>query len=348
MALAVALCATAPLGAQSAKTIVSGAESTLVTGKQRIAAGKAPQHGVARVDSAGTPAARTFSLLYKASDVTARVADTVEYTLEGGAAQKLAVTVEPKAAGVNASAPGGSQATAPTAPKGLDQDTYSEGFKTLFLMFVLAAVLESALASIFNWRPFIDLFNARAVRPLVSFIVALIVVNTFDLDLITRLVNASTKAATQSGASGLILTALVLAGGSSGVNSLLVTLGYREKKTPETATPKPPPTKAWIAVRVTRQRAVASKPVLVHIGAVVAPATLPPLAGTITGTSKKERYYFVSDRGRFPTYGGHEVPAGSVVYVAVVGVDASGAAVTESTGPYTVAGGAIIDLSFEL
>ncbi len=51
----------------------------------------------------------------------------------------------------------------------------------------LAVLLELALAIIFNWRPFIESFSARATRPLVSFGVALAFGVYFNFDAVTGL-----------------------------------------------------------------------------------------------------------------------------------------------------------------
>jgi hypothetical protein len=145
---------------------------------------------------------------------------------------------------------------------------------------------------------------------------------------------------------GTILTALVLAGGSAGVNNLLVALGYREKKTPETVVPKPPQNKAWVAVRLKRKEAVGG--VSVFIGTRPAAGGHPPLVGVIGGRSKPGFRYFLSDPGRFPTYGGHQVPANTEISIDLVGVDNGAQVIQRPWGPVTVADGAIIDLELEL
>jgi hypothetical protein len=226
-------------------------------------------------------------------------------------------------------------------------EVYEQGFKAIFLLFVLAVVLESALAVLFNWRPFVETFNARAVRPLVSFIVALVFVNWFDLDLVTTLVNASTTTVDYKPAlPGLVLTALVLAGGSAGVNNLLVTLGYRQRRTPETVAPKPPATEAWIAVRLLRTPGTTG-PVLVFIGVQPGPApAMPPLVGIIEGSSRPGLRYFLNDPGRYPGYGGHAVPANTAITVRIHRQD--NAEPHDSWGPYVIGGGAIVDLDMTL
>lgn len=195
------------------------------------------------------------------------------------------------------------QDTQTTQDTSKTQESNVDVFKAVSLLLFLAIVIESALAIIFSWRPFVGTFNARAIRPLISFVVSYLFVETFELDLMTTIVDSMTNAHHATSLSGKILTALVLAGGSAGVNNLLVALGYRQKRTPETETPKPPPTQAWIAIRLARQRAIGQ--VQVFVGTPPAAGQRPPLVGIIHGTSKPGIRYFLSDPGRFPGYGGH-------------------------------------------
>jgi len=223
-----------------------------------------------------------------------------------------------------------------------DANVYAGAGQTVFALIALALVLESGLALIFNWRPFVETFNARAVRPLVALVVALIVVFTFNLDLMTALINAvSTQPLAANSSTGLILTAMVIAGGSAGMNSLLVGLGFREVKTPETA-PKPPPTKAWISVRALGKRVKGD--IAVYIGK---DDNGIPRVGTISGSSPSGwRRFFLIDRGRFPHYGGYELdPAGGPYSVALKTADGS---VVGTWKPEKLGPGAIVDLNIAL
>jgi hypothetical protein len=303
-----------------------GKEIKIAEDKLEIKVTKTPSKGTAAVNPpAGSD--QMFKLLYRANDASEKTTDELEYQIGGSPAQKVAISIEPKALEFNSKS---------------SQDI----FKAVFLLFLLATVIESALALIFNWRPFVETFNARAVRPLVSFLVAYLFVETFHLDLMASIVNSTTTAALEPSPMGKALTALVLAGGSAGVNNLLVALGYRQKQTPETAAPKPPTTQAWIAIRLDRKQAVGQ--VQVFLGTPLAPNARPPLVGVIHGSSKPGIRYFFSDPGRFPGYGGHAVPANSDVSIELVGVDTNDQALRQTWGPCAVAGGAIIDLDFKL
>jgi hypothetical protein len=313
----------------SAQSVTSGSEKTLLETKQAIKVTKDPQRGSARIESTGTGADQINKLIYKANDSATKVTDSLEYTLDGAQpTQRMSIDIQPKSE---------------TPPNTGEEQ--SPVLKALLLLFTLAVVLESALALVFNWRPFVETFNSRAVRPIVSFLVAYLFVEIFRLDLVTTIVNASDSGMRLPGTAGRVLTAMVLAGGSAAVNNVLVGLGFRQKRAPETLTPKPPPDKGWISVRVIRQNVAG--PVDVFIGPPpTAPATHPPLATVIRGISNPKWRYFLNDRGRFPGSGGYTVKAGDEIRVDVVGLDQSNQPVTKTWGPYKIAGDAIIDLEF--
>lgn len=224
---------------------------------------------------------------------------------------------------------------------------YSSAFKTLFLLFVVAILLESALAIIFNWRVFLALFDGRGMRTVVSIALALAVVLSFDLDALTDLIKIYSGSDVSKGHSwlGKFITALILAGGSSGVNNILIAFGYRSRKTEEEIAPRPKGTDAWIAVRLARSNAVG--PVLVHIGP--AGANPMPVAGVIIGTSKGPQWwdFFFRDKGRFPGAGGHTVVPG-LYEVWVTGRDSSGKDLITKWGPTAIAERAIVDIEFKL
>lgn len=243
-------------------------------------------------------------------------------------------------------------ATGNSAPPTLTNEAlYPQSFRALFVLFVIATILESGLAVLFNWRPFIQLFDARGIRTVISVLFSWFFVNTFDLDIVTRLINVySDNKDFKVAFPGLFITALVIAGGSSGVNSLLIALGFRSVKTAEQITPRPPADKAWIAVRLIREKAHGS--VLVSIGdPATAPGGVLPVAGTITGKSRQgwvARFFF-RDYGRFPTTGGFAVMPGQPCTVSITGTDVNHAAVGPvAWSPHALAAGAIVDIELRL
>jgi hypothetical protein len=236
----------------------------------------------------------------------------------------------------------------------LTSDGLSAATTTVATLFLLAVLLESALAIIFNWRPFIESFNARATRPLVSFGVSLAFVAYFNFDAVTGLMNAVDKPQPQLPANwfGYLLTAAILAGGSAGVNTILVALGFRDLKTPETASPKLDLTQAWVAVRVLQYKTAGEA--RVQIGEPNAQGDL-PLAGVIRGsvnkTSSPFRRFFLRDPSRFPPFGGYLVPSKKPCRIVVSGVKKDDPNYTRfSAEPVdlTPAERAIIDLTINL
>lgn len=227
-------------------------------------------------------------------------------------------------------------------------EVYEASFKAIFLLFVLAVLLESALALLFNWKPFVENLVPRAVRPLIAFVVAFLFVRYFDLDIVTALVNAVTGKAYAASTPGMVLTAMIIAGGSAGVNSMLVALGFRQVRTPATAgPPKPPAGKAYISVRALKGEAVGD--LYVYAGpppAAGAPAgTRPLLLGVIKGRSVRNFFsWFVPDSGRLPRYGGHTVDPGRDYVIVVEGRKEDGTVVQWQVGPLQFADGAFVDL----
>jgi hypothetical protein len=239
---------------------------------------------------------------------------------------------------------------APGDVSGFSPEVYAKAFRILFVAFVVATLLEWGLSVLFNWRPFLMLFDARGVRTIVSVGFAYIFVTAFDLDIVRDLVVAYSGIPKASDFASQFVSALMLAGGSSGMNTVLVTLGFREVKTAEQVAPKPAPTHAWISVSLTRD--LARGPVDVLIG----PPANPAVAGTIGGSSHAVGMfwlltYFVRDYGRFPTSGGFSVAPGVAVAVQLRGVRKdTGAAIESPTWSAVngLAAGAIVDLTMKL
>ena len=220
-----------------------------------------------------------------------------------------------------------------------DREVVEGSFQILFELFVVALLIETALAVIFNWRPFLELFDGRGVKTPIAILFSYIVVEAFNLDLFTKLTNLYTGGSESDQFSGRVLTALILAGGSAAVNNLFVALGFRAVRKAEEIAPKPPLDEAWIAVRM---RGPAPKdPVNVRIGK----AGETKVVGTIAQGSPDwpALRYFLRDPGRFPQSGGHAVkaPGEYMVELQRLGDQAPFA----SWGPFPIAPGAIIDIN---
>jgi hypothetical protein len=237
-------------------------------------------------------------------------------------------------------------AAEPPAAMGFSGAVYEQSARVLFFLFVLAVLLESGLAILFNWKPFVEYMVPRAVRPVIALIGAIIFVKLLDLDVVTNLANALNDTHLPVSTAGQALTAMVIAGGSAGVNTMLVALGFRSVQTPATAIPKPPPDKAWLAVRALRGEAVGD--LLVFAGP---PTGSPALIGVIKGRSSRHGFwaFFFSDPGRLPSYGGHTMQPDQDYVVEVRGKNAAGMPLPPVVfGPLQFAKGAIVDFDVTL
>jgi len=325
LGLVLVLLAPSTLTAQTTSVIAKAGEPTIVAKELKAITPKDwPKSGSVVVLADPKDTAAPFKLRYT-PDLTAQAGiDTLSYLVEGDAKEHVvAINITP-------------------ANAGFDGQIYGESFKAIFLLFVLAVLLESALALVFNWRPFAENLVPRAVRPIIAFVVAFIFVRTFQLDIVTALVNAVGSLKSEPGLPGAILTAMIIAGGSSGVNNMLVALGFRQVRTPETVTPKPPPNKAFLAIRALPGKAVGD--LYVYVGPTPT-AGKPALLGVIKGRSVKNFFsWCLPDRGRLPNYGGHAVDINMNYTILVEGKDADGNPLSETQGPLQFAGGAFIDI----
>jgi hypothetical protein len=227
---------------------------------------------------------------------------------------------------------------------------------TLIILFVIAVLIESALAVIFNWRLFLEMFNGRGVKTVVAVIVSWIVVYTFSLD---RKVFEALLAAygvditsQQDRTIGILLTTLILAGGSGGVNKILVSLGYRDPASAKPKVPEPPKNKAWVSIRVTRNEAVG--PIEVHLEDVGEPTdrSIAELAGVIAPIGFLYRLWsvFFVDRSRYPPTGGHDVVPSHLYRIEIKAKNRDGELIPCELNeqPYRFAEGAIIDFHVNL
>jgi hypothetical protein len=330
-------------------TISAGDEKEICTAVKPVVTPESAtlKLGTWRID--GDPKGETaVRVVYKAKDTAAAGMEAVTCAV-GADKRVVTVTVIPKA---GASSPEVPKPTTDAGPRnsvtGFSDLTYPEAFKALFLLFVLATVLESALAILFNWRPFVETFNARAVRPVVSLAFALMLVFLFNLDLVTALAKLVSPNVPALDATGRILTAMVIAGGSAAVNNLMVGLGFRQVRTPETVTPKPPADKGWISVSITRTPTIKGA-VTIGIGVADASGNVPVVA-SLEQSSRRGYRYFFRDPGRFPGSGGYPVKKADVVTVRVSAAKSDGSAdpLVKTWGPNAIADGAIIDLKFDM
>lgn len=328
--LAVALFHATDVLAQCQPSVLVGPGASIEVGRtegKKFILDTSLAYGTMEVATSGT----TEILKYTANSQQSNASEKVDCEIEGEGKKSVEVSIRP-------------------IPTPAPETVYGSAAKTLVLLFALAVLLESALAGVFRWRPFVELLNPRAVRPLVAFLLAWWFVYYFDLDMVTALVNASNPEAQKPlNPGGQVLTALVLAGGSSGVNSILVALGFRQVSTPETQ-PKPRPDKAWISVRAVRKKLKeGSIDVLIGpLGTLQDGTKEPPFVGTIRGKSGLGILaFFARDRGRYPSYGGFEVDPAQDICVTLKSDKANPKEIAV-WGPHKLAPGAVVDLDLEV
>lgn len=215
----------------------------------------------------------------------------------------------------------------------------------LIRLFVLAVILESALAVIFHWRPYLARFDGGAVNSLLTFVAALVLVEAFHLDEVGLLIGRyRTDPGTAPPIAGdlrsAVVTALVIAGGSAGVNRMLQALGYRSISISYDQL-KPPRTEAWIAVTDTSRAGTPTDYDVVMkegtgdwsvLGSIMRGGWRPPLLG-----------WMLRDRQRFPPSGGFAVPIETLIEVGVK-ERKQGSSPVSIWGPNKVVAGAIVNI----
>lgn len=229
-------------------------------------------------------------------------------------------------------------------------DVLGHSAKVLIKLLVLAALLESALEIVFKWRPFIAYFDGRGVKTPITLLCAWAMVVHFDIDFLAPLLSDYQTPTASVASEGVVhlLTAMIIAGGSSGVNNLLGALGYRRVVSAEDLKARPPKTEAWISVaRVKPATAVGPVQVQISEGG---SAFL--VAGTIQSVSTRLKglRFFIRDPGRLPTAGGISVAPNVAYKVRLAGQNAKGVALL-SASTWETDGlrlGALVDIELSI
>lgn len=222
-------------------------------------------------------------------------------------------------------------------------EQYGAAFKTLFTLFVVATVLESALALVFNWSVFLRLFDARGSRTIFSFGGALWLVLAFDLDLLTHLINVLWNPQAQSDAVTNVLSAMVLAGGSSGVNRLMVNLGFREVRTVADIEPQPPNDVAWLSVRLVPEKDFVG-PVVLSIQRENGPILGLHVFNQAKDWRPRLLRWMLRDRLRFPSWGGYPLDPTGEYTLYISWKDSNETKNDTKEGPFQLSPRAIYDL----
>lgn len=229
---------------------------------------------------------------------------------------------------------------------------YNESFKAVFILFILAVLVESGLQLIFRWRPYLRIFDTSSANAIIAFAFSLALVLEFNLDVVTNLFNVYTQPdkPEETTLPGFVLTALIIAGGSAGVNRILRTFGFRPMQPPAEIAGPEKENEAWISVTLTRKDAVG--PVNVLCGQVTQEQPKPAVIGTISGDGAMNWLLslFFRNKTRFPQSGGYSVAPGNDYQIYLEGVNSNKETITSEPkwGPHPVGNKAVIDLQFKL
>lgn len=245
------------------------------------------------------------------------------------------------------------QDLAPTTTAASPNDqTYTLSALALTKLAVIAVILEQALAVIFDWKPFRETFDRKAVKPLVSFLFAVGIVHQFKLDIVGELIEAySSSPVISAGIVSKLVTALVLAGGSGGINRIMQRLGIRsDLNLKEEAAP--PPTHAFVSVVPSLSPVKGTTYTGLTIvgidstGAINSLGTVP-----VDKVGKDPRgilAWFLQEKGRFPPDGGFPMTPGQWS-LRLDAIDSTGAVKSSPVwGPYQLAAGVRVDLTMKL
>jgi hypothetical protein len=231
----------------------------------------------------------------------------------------------------------------------LDKDILASSAKAITILFVLAVLVENALAVLFNSRIFLTYFSLRGIKSIISIAASYLVVTKFDQDVFASLLSTYKSTPVASGPVSQILTALILSGGSGGVNNLMTALGYRSRAREAEVNPQTAGTQAWVAIWLKRHKAVG--PVHVHVTKLASPTTDPAaIAGTVGARRPNLWQLLLRNPNRFPANGGYVVEPGEVYAITVTGTDAAGNEIQDDLGgkAFRFAPGAIVDFQASL
>jgi hypothetical protein len=237
-------------------------------------------------------------------------------------------------------------------PNLLNTDTYNASLAALTQLLVLAVLLENAFALLFNWRVFLTYFSLRGVRTIIMIVISLVVVLQFNLDIVASLIavyrsNPATTVADGSGWLSKLITAMIVAGGSAGVNNILAALGYRNDRAETEEKRRPPKDQAWISVRAQRENA--QGPIWVQV---VESKVLDSATATISGTLGTRVPNLLEllwrNRDRFPANGGHVVRPNVSYEISLKSQDREGKPLDVPVGVYAFTPGAIVDFDVKI
>lgn len=119
-----------------------------------------------------------------------------------------------------------------TAASNVNADTAEIAGKAVVLLFkylIIAAIFESVFTCIFQWSWFVKKARRIGAKTIVKVAISWIAVSQYkSLDIMNNISVELFKADPQTTLIGPIITAFVIAGGSSGIYSMLGKIGFRD------------------------------------------------------------------------------------------------------------------------
>ena len=212
-------------------------------------------------------------------------------------------------------------------------------------LLLVLVLLESAMAALFNWRAYLVVLSGRAWKTPIMFGLGLLVVIGFDYDFMeTAILKIAGGTASEAMRwVSVTLSAMVIAGGSQGVHDILKRLGLRSPIPDAEEKPALKEDQAWVALRLTRQKAVGDiQIILTETNAPV----VAPLVGTVDDRSFGQRLAeaFGLWKLRFPRSGGRVVKTNVTYDLALRYAEAGADAAVHPVGSFAFAPRAIVDL----
>jgi hypothetical protein len=196
-------------------------------------------------------------------------------------------------------------------------------FPVLVAALALAILLESAFELLFNWRLFQEFFVGKAWRTPIMFVISLIVVSKFKFDVLGPVFDAykgQPANTSNGGVLGFVLSAMIIAGGSVGVNRLMTKLGIRSpfpKVDEERAMLND--TEAYVSVTVVRQGR--ETPFAVNLSEEPADPNVPAILGVVNAARPDwPRSLLFPNKRRVPRSGGFRVAVNKTYRLSVTDI----------------------------
>ena len=98
---------------------------------------------------------------------------------------------------------------------------------TLLLILVLAILLETGLSTFFNWRIYLRYLDGFGAKTPIAVVAASVFLFAYDIDAVAKIMSAFGHEPSKPSIPGTVLTALIVAGGSSAVFTLFTKLNLR-------------------------------------------------------------------------------------------------------------------------